>query len=245
MIDPDQRTIKCRVCREVTEADLLELDLLMGDPSRWPVTVWGMFEPPRALTASYRRFGAMEMGAAFLTDHGYDIEKGQLRRHYKYDVPKIAGSPDELVANGLIASTSTKDSRIPEVIDPTAYVRYYAKGIEVGITGLQLLQDRVNAIRSKNEEVPLALIKMLIDNGVKLATSQAAIVAAGRRWGNQDDIDDGFMSGSAPTPSPRMGHHRVRVVDGVSMPVADEGPADREHYTERARQEGGEGLPHR
>lgn len=234
----------CVVCDRLTPLQLAELDALMGDPSRWPSTVWGIFEPPKGMPASYRRFGAMEMGAGFLRDNGYaDITRAALRRHYRFDVPKIAADPDDLVANGLIASSSA--GPMAEIVDPVAYLRYYAKGIEVGVTGLTLLQERVQKLRSDNQEVPLALIKMMMENGTKLAMSQAAIRAAGKSWGGDENVDDAFRSSSAPEPSQRFGDHRIRVIDGEARPIVDRGPADRARYTERARAEGGEGLPHR
>lgn len=242
----DRPKVSCAVCEALTPLQLAELDSLMADPTRWPVTVWGMFDPPKGMPASYRRFGAMEMGTGFLRDNGHgDIPNRELRRHYRFDVPKIAVDPDDLVATGLIASTRDT-SLIPDAaIDPVAYLRYYAKGIEVGIEGLRLLADRVQDLQSRKQEVPIALIKMMMENGTKLAMSQASIRAAGKSWGSDENVEDAFRDASAPVPSPRFGDQRVRVIDGEARPIVDRGPADREHYSERARAEGGEGLPHR
>lgn len=234
----------CRVCERVDQFDLIELDTLMGDPSAWPASVWGnVFEKPSGdLPASYRRFGAVEMGLEWINQKGYTgVDRTAVRRHYRYDVPKIATTPSELVATGLIARGNARTAVAK--LNPLAYLTYYNTGIEVGIEGLNLLHARIEELKSRNLEVPLALIKMALDAGLKLATSQAQIKAAGRPFGADDDSDEGFRAGSDPEPSPRMGHHRIRVIDGEGRPVRDTGPADRAAYNERARQEGSPELP--
>lgn len=234
---------RCAVCTRVDQFDLIELDTLMGDPSAWPATIWGIFNPPTGdVPASYRRYGAVEMGLDWLGRHGFDdITRTQVRNHYRFDVPKIATNPADLVATGLIArGNQTEVAKL----DPGAYLRYYNAGVEVGIKGLGLLQDRIATLQAEGKEVPLALVKLAVDVGSKLAMSQAAIKAAGKPWGDQDD-DDGFRAGSAPEPSPRFGHHRIRTIDGEARPVKDMGPADRDRFNERARQEGSPELPSR
>lgn len=237
---------KCRVCEALTPVELAELDALMGDPSAWPASLWPeMFEPPRgSLPASYRRFGAVEMGAAWLTEHGIAVERKDVRRHYRFDTPKIATTPEDLVATGLIAKGKTAGTDVA-TLNPLAYLTYYNTGIEVGIAGLELLRDRIAQLKEAGKEVPVALIKMAIDAGSKLAMSQATIKAAGKPFGDADDSDDGFMAGSAPAPGQRLGDHRIRVIDGEARPVRDTGPADRAAYSARARQEGSPTLPHR
>ncbi|HEY6014248.1 MAG TPA: hypothetical protein VIU37_09575 [Candidatus Limnocylindrales bacterium] len=241
-------TAVCGVCTAVNPIDLIELDTLMGDPAAWPASVWKTpgfaWQVPKGdLPASYRRFGAVEMGVEWIRQHGYDeVDRRDVRRHYRFDVPKIAVTPDQLVATGLIArgNTSTNIARL----NPLAYLDYYNTGIEVGLTGLQLIRDKIAALQAAGEQVPLALVKMAIDAGKSLAMSQASIKARGYPWGDEDD-DDGFRAGSAPEASPRMGSHRVRVIDGEARPVRDRGPADRATYNERARQEGSPLLPER
>lgn len=232
------------MCAQVNAFDLIELDALMGDPSAWPASVWGnVFEKPQGdLPAAYRRFGAIEMGVEWLARHDYlELDRGDVRRHYRYDVPKIATTPADLVATGLIARGNARTTIAK--LNPLAYLTYYNTGIEVGIEGLNLLMDRIETLKKENKEVPIALVKMALDAGGKLAMSQAAIKAQGRPFGQDDDADDGFRTGAGDAPSTRMGHHRIRTVEGESRPIRDTGPADRAAYNERARQEGSPELP--
>lgn len=238
---------RCAVCELVDPISLIDLDLVMGDPAAWPSTLWGMFRPPAGdLPASYRRWGAVEMGLAWVQERGLPINRVQMRRHYRYDVPKIAATPEQLIENGLVASQPPNAAvTVPAKIDPLRFLEYYDKGIEVGIEGLRLLQQKIQTLKNADAEIPLALVKMAIDAGSKLAMSQAAIRAAGKNMGGEDDEDEGFRAGSAPAASPRFEGVRVREIEGVSRPIRDRGTADREAYTERATQEGGAGLPHR
>jgi hypothetical protein len=67
--------------------------------------------------------------------------------------------------------------------------------------------------------------------------SQAAIRAAGKRFGEADeDENDSFRGGD--DISNRIGSHRVRVIDGEQRPVRDRGLTDRTIYNERAAMEG-------
>lgn len=241
--------VNCKVCIGVDPMDLIGLDSIMGDPAAWPATIWGpIFKPPKAanLPASYRRFGAVEMGMAWLAEKGIPMARRDVRRHYRFDVPKIGTNPDELVQNGLLRRGRASEGRMAVRIDPIAYLSYYNTGIQVGLEGLSLLAERIEKLKSDDKEVPIALIKMAIDSGAKLATSQASIVASGKQWGGDGDEDEAFRANTdGPLPSDRMGHTRVRVIEGQARPVADEGPADREAYSDRAAQEGGIELPHR
>lgn len=233
---------KCRVCAEVGPIDLIELDTLMGDPAAWPASVWGdTFKPPRGdLPPSYRRWGAVEMGAEWLAQHGIALDRQAIRRHYRYDVPKIGVTPEQLVTTGLIVRGKTNIQ--VATINPLAYLDYYNEGIQAGITGLRLIRKRIADLEAQGLEVPLALIKMAVEAGKGLAMSQASIKARGYLFGEEDD-DDGFRVGSAPEASPRIGDLRVRVIEGEARPVVDRGPADRVKYNERARQEGSPELP--
>lgn len=235
----------CKVCARVDDFARIELDTLMGDPSAWPATVWGNFNPPKgALPASYRRFGAVEMGLAWLREKGHeDLGPGDVRKHYQYDVPKVAASPDDLVATGLIARGNVASG--VDTINPLKYIEYYNTGIEVGIEGLKLIRERIETLKAAGQDVPMALVKMAVEAGRSLALSQAQIRARGQNFGDEGDPDDGFRAGSAPEPSPRMGHHRARVIDGETVVVRDVGPQDRAAYNERARQEAGVELPER
>lgn len=233
----------CAVCNSLPPGDLVELDLIMSDPLRWPVTIWGMFKPPQgSLPISYRRMGAMRMGRGWLDEHGWSgqFSNGQLRTHLRYDVPVLSTDVDELIARGLVAQTTAANSRpgsSSDAIDPLAYIKLYNKGIELGLRGLDLLATRIEGMIARGDEVPLPLIKMITDAGIKLAQSQASIKAARRPFGNEDgDENDAFRGGD--DISPKMGHHRVRTIAGERRPVVDEGMADRARYNERAAHEG-------
>ena len=231
------------VCTTLGTGELVELDLILADPLRWPVTVWGAFSPPEGgLPATYRKFGAQQMGREWLMAHGYDIPKPALVRHIDLDVPVLAVDVDELVQRGLIAlsrndADGAERDKLAQPIDPLAFVKFYNAGITLGIRGLELLQQRVDDLVRLGEEVPLPLVKMIVDAGLKLATSQAAIKSSGKTWGDGPETEnDGFRGGD--DISPRFGSARVRQIDGVATPVFDEGPTDRKRYNERARQEG-------
>ncbi len=235
----------CKVCSHVAELDLIQLDLLMGDASRWPADTWGRFRPPAGpLPSSYRRFGAVEVGIKYLVERGYlEIPRSSVRRHFRFDVPTIV-TPDELAGVGQAADVpGNRAVGPPGLVEPLAYIKFYQRGISLGNRGLELMEKRIEALVEKGTEVPLALLLEVIKLGAKLATSQAAIrKSAGE---DEDDEDEGFRAGSAPLPSPRFGHSRIRTVDGVARPVRDEGPADRADYNRRAEQEGSTTLPTR
>jgi hypothetical protein len=229
----------CSVCETLPPGELIELDRILGDPLTWPSTVWKGLDPPTGgLPATYRRLGAANMGAEWLKANGHDISLRVLKDHIAYDVPLQAVTVDELLARGLIALDREKKPRSDvEAIDPLNYIKLYNEGVKIGIRGLALLWARADAYEQTGEEVPDALIKQMTDIGTKLAMSQAAIRAAGKPFGEGGDTDDAFRGGD--DISPRFAGNRVREIDGVSRPVADEGPADRTHYNERAAHEGG------
>lgn len=232
----------CALCNTMPPGDLVELDLLMADPMRWPVTIWKGFAPPEnALPASYRRFGAMNMGTTWLDSHGYSFTMQQVRKHLRYDVPVLSVSVDDLIGRGIVAQSTERNSRpghSTDAIDPLAYIRLYNKGISLGLKGLELLSARVQALIDKGEDVPLPLVKMIVDAGLKLAQSQASIKAAGRNFGDEGGEENEAFRGAGEI-SPRLGHQRVRRIEGEMRPVTDDGLADRTRYNERAAQEGG------
>lgn len=245
--DEFRRAGKCRICTTLAPAELIELDLILGDPLRWPVTVWKGFSPPEGgLPASYRRFGAENMGREWLLANGFDINKQTLRSHIRYDVPLQSVDVDELIQRGLISLAAPGPAgdtgqTIGQPIDALAYITLYNEGIHLGIRAQGLIAARVDAIIKRGEEVPLALLKLMVEGGMKLAQSQAQIKAAGKPFGDDDpDEDDAFRGGD--DISPRMGHSRIRTVDGEARPVADQGFADRQHYNDRAAQEGGDPI---
>lgn len=243
------RPTACAVCSTVGREQRLELDLLMGDPARWPAAVWGVFDAPDGpdVPPAMREWGALEVGQQWLAENGYgDIAaKAAVRDHYERHVPLVPTTPDQLVAAGVIASGGNPADVPDSTRDPLAFLRYYSKGLAVGQKGLELLQAHVEQLQQKKAEVPLALIKMMVDVGAKLAVSQATIRARQKSQPDDDDGDEAFRTrpgADDEAAGPRFDHTRIRKVDGESRPVHDEGPKDREHYNERARQEGGQAL---
>lgn len=231
------RTRDCGVCKALPAAHLVELDTILGDPLRWPSTVFEGFSPPEGnLPASYRKLGAKRLGMEWLKTHGYSITGPALENHIKYDVPIQTVDVEELVRRGMVVLGHDKHDT-GDAIDPLRYIAFYNKGVEVGLRGLELLEARIEKLLVAEEEVPLPLLKMVVDLGAKLAMSQASIRAAGKPFGDGGDEDDAFRAGE--DVSPRFNGVRVRQVNGETRPVADEGKADRDHYNERMRQEGG------
>lgn len=243
--------INCRICDELPPGDLTELDLLMGDAGRWPSTVWGIFDPPKGKPNALRlRFGARTMAQQFLAEHGYGpYSREIIDRHYRFDVPIVAADPVDLLNRGIIAAAAPTGpgkslaDREKEKIDPGAFLTYFNRGIELGNRAFEVLAKRFEEMVTRGDEIPLSMLKMLIDSGGKLAITQAQLKKAGVDLSGDDELEDGFRAGSGPV-GPRIHDHRVRTVDGVTRPIVDRGPADRERYSKRAREEGGEGLPH-
>jgi len=236
----------CSICQSMTPMDLLELDALLADPAAWPASVWGLFNPPKGgLPASYRRFGAQRVGREWLDAHGYErVTNGTLRRHIRYDVPHVARDVAELVGLGLITKAGTQ-TRIPTspTLDAGAFVSYFNAGIQMGSAAQRLLAERINAAIDAGEEPDVKLVMKLADMGAAFARSQASLMAKGLKFnGDEEDEDDAFRGPADDLPSQRMGHSRVRNVNGERRPVADSGPADRAKFNERSRLEGGEGL---
>lgn len=232
----------CRICDTLGPQELVELDMLLADPLRWPKTVWGLFDAPKVsadgmLPVSYRRFGAMEMGTQWLMANGYDISRAILRKHFVNHVPVIHVSVDELVQRGLIKIDHQSRHSAQDIVDPTNFIRFYQLGVDIGLQGLELLQKRVAKMLDDGEEVPIALIKQIVDTGAKLAMSQAQLRTRGNVFEPDDGAEmDAFRGGD--DVSPRFAGVRVRTVEGEARPVADEGPTDRKRYNARARQEG-------
>jgi len=237
--------LTCDVCNKLSPMQLLELDTVIGDPAGWPVTIWALFEPPTGgLPASYRRFGAQRMGREWLDKHGYaSITDGRLRTHIRFDVAHIAHNVSDLVKLGLIRKTNTQ-TRIPtnSTIDGAAFIRYFNSGIQMGEAAQRLLAERINAAIESGEEADTRLVMKLADMGAAFARTQATLMAKGLKFGQDANDDDAFRGAPEDLPSPRIGHNRIRTIDGERRPVLDQGPADRERHRKRAEQEGSEGL---
>lgn len=238
----------CKLCRTLPTGDLIELDLLMGDAGRWPSTVWGIFKPPKGhMTPARQRFGAVVMGNNWLVENGHagEFTEKQVRDHYRYDVTVVAASLEDLVNRGVIEAGARKNSAMTssaDQLDAAAFLTYFDRGIKLGNRGLELLSTRLEDMVSKGQEVPLPVLKMVVELGLKLSTTQAQIKARGLSLGETDDEDEGFRTGSG-APSVRMGHHRIRTIEGEARVVADQGPADRARYNEGAEQDASPKLP--
>jgi hypothetical protein len=235
---------RCYICMNLEAVDVLELDHLMGDPACWPRTFWkdAGWQPPKGLLPpKYRLWGALAIGQDFLKRKGYTVQDKDLRRHYYNHVAKVVATPKELAETGVIAG---KPVQVPfeAPIDPTLFMRYYASAVEVGVLGLTLLKERVERLIAAEQQVPMDLLKMMVDTGSKMAQSQASIKARGVDLGRSDDLD-AFRTAASDDPSPRFGRHRIRLIEGERRPVVDAGPADRAEFNEKAAASGGTKLP--
>jgi hypothetical protein len=238
---------QCTVCRAVDIVELTRLDLLAGDPARWPRTIWKEtgWDPPKGLLPpQYRTWGQFAVTRDWLNRNGYDdLTDHMVRGHLKH-VPKIARTPSDLTHTGLVEGEPVSDMPNAKMVDPNAYLAYYAAGVRVGIRGLELLEARIKKIEERGEDIPLDLIKMMVEAGGRLATSQAQIRSRGAKMGDDAD-DDAFRRAASPEPdgnAPKIGHLRIRTIEGETRPIADEGPGDRADYNERAAREGLPGL---
>jgi len=222
---------------------LIELDLLMGDPNNWPAAVFaGLNVPKGLLPPSWRRWGAIRLAKQWGSDHGLVFADKSLRVHYHRHVHQFPQNVFDIAVAG--APELVRGSQLPVRLSPVTFRQYYEKGIELGYIALSQLTERVKAAQEKGDIISTDLLLKLADVGTKLATNAASLEMRGfELMRNKDDEMEGFRAGSMPIPSPRMGHHRVRVIDGVARPVVDEGRADRREFNERAELEGNTTLP--
>lgn len=231
------------IVEETLGRDLsLELDIFLADPSLWPKAIFETWQlAPGPLPSRFRSWGAVKLGVEWCESRNFTFSARQMAKHYRLHVPIIPYTPDDIASKGAV---DVKSHSAVQVQNPISYMELYQKGLVVGNRALELMSERVEDMEAAGEEVPLALLTKLADYGVKLATSQAQIMAKGMFGaGRTNDDIEGFRAGSAPLPSERLGHHRIRNVDGVDRPVRDEGPADRAEYNEHARKQGSIELP--
>jgi hypothetical protein len=241
------RRLTCRICREVADVDLVTLDIVLGDPRRWPRTLWeeGGLEPPKGLLpVTYRQWGQKAVGKDWLIRRGYrDVAQDNYLATHCRHVAVVAADPRELVTAGVVAGTPIRHKAV-EPIDPNAYLAYYAKGIKLGIRGFDMLERRVTDIEARGDEVPFDIVKMLVETGARLATSQAQIRARGLRM-HEDEDTDAFRRAASPENDgevPHFGELRIRTIDGETRPVVDSGRGDRQEYNEKAAREGLPGI---
>ena len=235
----------CRVCDEVAPGDLLELDLLLADPTRWPRNVFaGLNIPTGPLPPTYRMWGGVKLGKAWLVERGYPtISESIVNVHCQRHVAPLPQSAFDTAVTAALEEA--KDKPVTAVaITPVNFMAYYAKGLELGHKGLELMQARVQKMLDAGTDVPLHMLYKMADIGMRLATSEAALVARGAKMRRDaEEEDEGFRAGAMPPPGPRFGNSRVRVIEGEARPIVDRGLADRLHYNETARQEGSPELP--
>ena len=234
--------VRCAVEEKLGPELALELDMFLADPSKWPKAIFdGWKLPPGPMPTRFRSWGAVKLGLEWLRSRDIAVSKLQMARHYREHVPIVPYGPSDFVDKAL------SDPPAGRAIVPTNLITYqevYQKGLKVGSKALDLLLARVEEIEHAGGTVPQDLLLKLADLGTKLATSQASILARGLDLAREkDDEIEGFRSGSAPLPSERINGTRVRVIEGEARPVVDRGPADRQHYSKRARQEGSPTLP--
>lgn len=237
---------RCAVCMKLAAADLLELDMLLADRSRWPAALFeGWKLPEGSLPATMRAWGATEVGLNWLAEHGHaDFKRPQVQRHYELHVPILPESPDDVVARGMADAGNGNQQRQVVPTNPSTYRDMYQRGVNVGARALELLGDRLETIAASGEPIPTSLLLDVAKLGSKFAVSQAQIVAKGIDMDREREAElEGFRSGSGPEPSPRFGDHRIHVIDGEARPVVDRGRADRREFNKGAAEDGSPRLP--
>lgn len=174
--------------------------------------------------------------------------------HRGVDWLALNGHP-EISAKMVRVHLDHREGVVPDLAPPepagaVALTSYYAEAISLGRKALAKLAERLD---DADDPLTPAELLAVANLGGRYASSAALLRQRGASPLPGDegfvppaeaetpllsDPMDGFLAGSAPAPSKRMGHSRVRVVEGVARPVADEGPKDRARYNERADQEG-------
>lgn len=236
---------RCPVEQKLGLEKALELDAFLADPALWPKAIFAGWDiPPGRIPGNFRSWGAIKVGLEWCSSREVEITRHQMERHVAQHVPLLAYTPDDVATRGVTADGTGNDGSEILPTNIITYQQVYQRGLSIGYKAIGLLEERIDEIREAEEKVPTDLLLKLADLGTKLATSQAAIMVRGLDLNREkDDEIEGFRSGSAPLPSQRFGHHRIRTIEGESRPVADQGPADRKHYNERADQEGSPRLP--
>jgi hypothetical protein len=235
-------TITCAVEDKLGREASLELDIMLADPKRWPKAIFeGWQLPPGPMPATMRTWGAQKIGLEWCRARDVDVTKAQMARHIRDHVPIVPYTPEDFVVKGGDPRDKPSDL-VPH--DPISFLQVFQNGLRVGNKALEMLLKRVEEAETAGEALPTQLLLKLADLGAKLATSEASIRTRGAAMSDSgNDELEGFRSGSAPLPSERIGHQRIRVIDGEARPVRDEGPTDRARFNERAREEGSPTLP--
>lgn len=238
------KKVPCQVCSSLENADLIEFNLMLADPAEWPKTVFEDWDLPKGtLPARMRSWGGARYGRELLAERGITVSDAAMTNHFARHVPHLATTPAQLEEIGrmLIDRTAgvggTERSLVP-TIRPRMFTDYYSTAIQLGLYALEETRRRIEETVKQGGVVEEKTLWKLADLGAKIAMSQAALMARHAQGQESDDELRGFRDGSAPLPSERFGDHRIRVIDGKAQPVVDRGKADRDHYNERADQEG-------
>lgn len=238
---------RCWVCESVNVHLLRQLNDLLVEPSRWPAE----FQLKLARTESTNERSKLQIAAAvgWLAEHGRgDITGPAVRAHLLHQ---------QLALDTLVEMTPNDPA------GATALMAFYAEAINVGRKALRKLDNLLADDDGPGLEVA-ELLKIAAIGG-KYAMSAATLrqrgvspIAGDEGYVPPEDPEppeppkppdepkqvtpkdplDGFLAGSAPRPSKRVGSVRVRTIEGEARPVWDEGPKDREHYNKRADEEG-------
>lgn len=234
----------CSVCT-LPDEQLLALNLILADPNQWPKTIFeGIKLPKGALPAGYRLWGAMRMAQEWVKEQGLVINEKALRKHYNNHVVQVPASATHFAEQGMISAADSRLARPDLGMTPVRFRDFYSKGVELGQKGLNLLLAKIEKMQQEDKDVPVDLLLKAAEIGTKLATSAAQLEMRGFELErHREEETEGFRAGSMPLPSDRLGHHRIRVIEGVARPVTDEGRADRREYNERAEEEGQATLP--
>jgi hypothetical protein len=232
----------CKVCVSMSEAAVIKLDELMGDPRKWDIDqAFGSLVPTQ-LTPSSRKIGAVNMGLAWVRQYGFtELTRQDLLRHYVRHVPIIANSIEEYAAHALVGDARSPRGAETRTTGYASVAAIYDKALDLGSMSLSILTARLEDRLRRNEPVDSAELMAYAGYAARLAMSAAALKRGGTGpFGSGPDYR-GFRGGP-DAPGQKIAHHRVRMIAGEYRPVTDDGPADRAHYNERARLEGREGL---
>lgn len=238
----------CSVCTLPSE-QLLALNLLLADPRQWPKNTFAGIRLPRgALPAGYRLWGAIKTAAVWCAEQDPPIliNHKAIRRHYNNHVVQLPSSAVDFAETAML---SEQDSRLAKPMiqiasTPLQFREYFAKGIDIGLRALDMLEEQLVDAQLSDTYVSPDMLMDVANLAAKLSSNAAALVQRGMEMEKEkEDELAGFRAGNQPVPSARMGHHRIRVIDGEARPVVDEGRADRREYNESAREQGNPTLP--
>lgn len=233
---------RCPVCN-LPEHVLVQVDTMLATPKEELLSELFDGVPEEDIPANAYRWTSLTHALQWLDERGFvvkgrgkkGISKGALQLHFDKHLPLVPMNRQEIARTGYLSTGQPAPESPEPYMAAIQFHAYYKLGMDIGFKALRKLEERLDDLTPTQQ---LAVAKI----GQQLAQSQASIFARGQRF---DVEDDDAMSGFLDDEdiSPRFGSIRVREVDGEMRPVRDEGPADRERFNRRARQEGGTELP--